>query len=768
MLRGFFSSVLRSGSFLLFPLLISANQQAVSSQSSILPSHYQLINNMYNDGILLFVYPADDPNAKYLQQIASKLTSGAKGIALKIVSDKALSDEEAAQHALFLVGSRNNNRFIRKMLDKLPIDFRESGFQLNDQMYQNETFLKISLYPSPLNTHYPLILFCGTDEQKLPEYFNKQFGSQKLYSTLSSADFEIIENGTRKIMGFFTSKENENWTIDTSRLWIFNQKGIDLQQTAHFTFKGHQIQSKHRKDVQQLAELLENRLKSIEDFIGKTVQKNYIIHLYPNAETKGLMTGNTKPVHIGGGQEIYLVLSEEYKDYESPIPYQPIIEELLGKAKSELLNQGLAMWFTKHWQKKGYLYWAGRLNENHNYLILEELLDTEHRKTESPLIVSCLAGAMTNLLMDKLGKAAYLSLFIKGKRANFSARNYELVWSQYFQLLGNQTLQYGKPAYRVHSIQKGFNFAHEGYQVYNGYLSESATKSLQQLALIGANAAAVIPYTGVRSASEAMALPFADGPGTENDESIIHTLVQGHRAGLQIMLKPQIWLWSSWPGDIKMESEEEWNLWFDYYYRWIKHYALIAEIRHADVFCIGTELSATTLSHPDKWRELIQKIRAIYSGPLVYSANWGEEFENIRFWDKLDMAGISCYYPLSSSNDPSDDDLKNGARKIARTLAHISDKYSLPVLITEIGFRSIPAVWKEPWNHQQSANADFNAQARSYQAIISSFGDAPWCAGMYWWKWPAYMPHRINDQTGYTPINKPAEKLIKKWFKTRL
>ena len=43
----------------------------------------------------------------------------------------------------------------------------------------------------------------------------------------------------------------------------------------------------------------------------------------------------------------------------------------------------------------------------------------------------------------------------------------------------------------------------------------------------------------------------------------------------------------------------------------------------------------------------------IYSGKLVYSANWGEEFEQLSFWNELDFIGIDCYYPLGK--DPSAD-----------------------------------------------------------------------------------------------------------------
>ena len=80
--------------------------------------------------------------------------------------------------------------------------------------------------------------------------------------------------------------------------------------------------------------------------------------------------------------------------------------------------------------------------------------------------------------------------------------------------------------------------------------------------------------------------------------------------------------------------------WFQSYEQWIIHYAISAELMHADLFCIGTELVETPLQHPKRWRKLISRVRQIYSGPIVYAANWGKEFEEITFWDASGLHGL--------------------------------------------------------------------------------------------------------------------------------
>ena len=111
-------------------------------------------------------------------------------------------------------------------------------------------------------------------------------------------------------------------------------------------------------------------------------------------------------------------------------------------------------------------------------------------------------------------------------------------------------------------------------------------------------------------------------------------------------MKPQIWVGGAWPGAVDFVTEAEWDHFFTTYERWITHYARMAESQHVAALCIGTELVHATLKHPDRWRELIARLRRVYTGRLTYAANWGQEFENITFWRDLDVVGLNSYYPL--------------------------------------------------------------------------------------------------------------------------
>ena len=150
----------------------------------------------------------------------------------------------------------------------------------------------------------------------------------------------------------------------------------------------------------------------------------------------------------------------------------------------------------------------------------------------------------------------------------------------------------------------------------------------------------------MRNHREATFLPFARGVGDENDESVINVIYGARQLGMQSLLKPQVWLSrGSWSGFVEMDSPEEWERFFDYYYRWIRHYALLAEIHEVEALSIGVEFGKATLGHEEEWKKIFRKIRGIYGGQLTYCANWGEEFENLSFWDELDFIGLNCYYP---------------------------------------------------------------------------------------------------------------------------
>jgi arabinogalactan endo-1,4-beta-galactosidase len=342
-------------------------------------------------------------------------------------------------------------------------------------------------------------------------------------------------------------------------------------------------------------------------------------------------------------------------------------------------------------------------------------------------------------------------------------------WQTYLDELEVESLNivrtddYVKPA----RFQKGFCYAHEGYQIYNGYLSRKSFESLEKLRSLGVEWISLSPFGYLKDRNKPSYLIYSFGAGSENDESIIAAFHAAKKLGMGVMLKPHVLMHSGnwgWPGEIKMTSEKDWQKFFKYYYRWIRHYALLAEMYNVDILCIGVELVHATQGHEAEWRKLISQIKQIYHGPLVYAANWGQEFENLSFWDDLDYIGLNCYYPLSTKNSATLEDLKIGAEKILPKIEKVAKKYHKPVLLTEIGFTSTAHPWKNPHKRNRGASVVLEDQALAYRAMFEAFWDKPWFYGFYWWKWPTYLEYGGKNHNGFTPNGKPAEEVVKEWY----
>jgi hypothetical protein len=183
---------------------------------------------------------------------------------------------------------------------------------------------------------------------------------------------------------------------------------------------------------------------------------------------------------------------------------------------------------------------------------------------------------------------------------------------------------------------------------------------------------------------------------------------------------------------------------------------------------VGVELGKTTVGHEAEWTALVDRLRTVYRGHLTYAANWGGEFENVSFWRAFDYIGIDCYYPLDPNENASDEDLARGARLVLDRIDKIATKYGRPVIITEVGFPSSHAPWRSPHDDSSRGAVDLSAQARCYNAFFGALAGRNRIAGVYCWKWPSTLEDGGPGDGGFTPNGKPAEAVIKRWYRGAL
>lgn len=257
----------------------------------------------------------------------------------------------------------------------------------------------------------------------------------------------------------------------------------------------------------------------------------------------------------------------------------------------------------------------------------------------------------------------------------------------------------------------------------------------------------------------------------ESDEGIESTSRHARERGIRTLLKPHIWVRrGAWPGDIAMQSEEDWSLWFESYREFILHYASLAERNGIEALCIGTELRTATTSHPDEWRRIIREVREVYGGRLTYAANWHGEYDVIEFWDELDFIGVQAYFPLVGHERPTLDELEAGWSTHVEQLERVSHRFGKPIVFTELGYRSSPAAAIEPWSWPERSRGpsqvvDLETQAKCFEAFFGTFWNLPWVRGAYVWKWYPNHEHAGGpENVDFTPQNKPAQGVIARWY----
>ena len=256
---------------------------------------------------------------------------------------------------------------------------------------------------------------------------------------------------------------------------------------------------------------------------------------------------------------------------------------------------------------------------------------------------------------------------------------------------------------------------------------------------------------------------YVDPKKTISDEALIHSINMIHALGMKVMLKPHVDLADEEARSNIIPSDE----WFANYKTFIMHYADIAAKYNVELFCIGTELSNTTIIRwKDKWLDIINDIRKVYKGPLTYAANW-DEYDTVSFWNEIEFIGMDAYFPLTDKVNPTKEELIAGWNKNADKLEAWLKEANLlnkPVIFTEVGYDTIEGSNKQPWRILPTLSKfaeSQDEQANCLEALFVSLSNRSWFKGFYWWN---YFPRPDIGPLGYTLRGKKGEKILTEWF----
>ena len=291
---------------------------------------------------------------------------------------------------------------------------------------------------------------------------------------------------------------------------------------------------------------------------------------------------------------------------------------------------------------------------------------------------------------------------------------------------------------------------------------------MMEVKAVNAEWIAVIPYGFTRQGEPSVRY---EGRGRQHwgelFEGVITTIDSAHQAGLNVMIKPQIFVGNSWTGGLDFATDKDWALWEQDYEKYLMPFVQIADSMQVKLVCIGTEFKISVVKRPQFWRNLIAKIRKEYKGQLVYAANW-DEYDLVTFWDDLDYIGVDAYFSLVPKATPSVSELQIAWQPHLDQLRSFHKKQNKPILFTEFGYMPIDSCAYMSWEMEKkrrnmSINED--SQANALDALFTVFWKEPWWAGGFLWKWfPDLRADSPNQSKDYTPQGKKGSGIVKKWY----
>jgi hypothetical protein len=261
--------------------------------------------------------------------------------------------------------------------------------------------------------------------------------------------------------------------------------------------------------------------------------------------------------------------------------------------------------------------------------------------------------------------------------------------------------------------------------------SEAMAESLSELAALGVEWVAIHPYGWLRSDGSVESRPAAELDFLEK------AVAMARQASVELFWKPHLGYWGTFShrGAIDFgEDPAAWARFFREYESFIVDQARFAEAAGVRLFAVGVELDRTT-RYEDLWRRIIARVRAVYSGRIVYAANW-DRLDAVPFWDAVDLIGVHAYFPLSEAPSPSRAELESSWDDHLAALEARSKGFAKPVLFAEIGYNLSPDAARTPWAYATERTSETRELRRLLLDVAMERIEAsPAVAGMFWWKW---------------------------------
>lgn len=308
--------------------------------------------------------------------------------------------------------------------------------------------------------------------------------------------------------------------------------------------------------------------------------------------------------------------------------------------------------------------------------------------------------------------------------------------------------------------------------------SPEGIAAMRRLKGLGVDTFAVFPY---------VSMPDITKPeftyGSKDDE--LRTFLRAAKTeGVKVFVLPRIESPAffvppfPWRANIAMADAADWPRFHENFTKLVRHYGALSREEGAAIFGIGLEYRAAVREHPDAWRAIARAAKEAFGGPITYSANW-DDYEQVTWWDSLDLIGIGAYFELVADGLPDDathemrakkklpqptlSQIVDGWKPIKAKLKAFSERYGRPIFFTEVGYTTFVDTAYHPWMWQSAREIDPAQQALCYRALFRTF------AGESWWKggcmWHFHTDPSAVPKWDYSPQGNDAEKVMSEAYR---
>lgn len=253
---------------------------------------------------------------------------------------------------------------------------------------------------------------------------------------------------------------------------------------------------------------------------------------------------------------------------------------------------------------------------------------------------------------------------------------------------------------------------------------------------------------------------------TPSQERLRTTIRQAHAHGLQVLLFPVVLVehpahHGEWRGVLDPPSLDAW---FAAYGDLMEELARLAEEENVAWFSLGSEYKSLE-RQTAHWKALIARVRSVYGGRLIYTANWDQPDGPAGWWQDLDAAGLSSYFEITGEGEETTPAaLRAGwrrAQEVVLRWQRDAGLQGMPLIFTELGYPSVINAAHKPWFWQTREAPAPEEQRKLYEAFIATWDGRPELHGVFFYKWISF---DADDSRSYSPRGKPAESVLRRWY----